>query len=407
VRKLKEEADAAASQKIICPITKREFKSISALNHFKNSKEYKRQLERFEKKQKEGMVDENGEIIKKKFISKHHIEYRAPDASEDEVTADDLLLLERDAAAEKEEAVVEEEEEAMEDGENALQEGQKAIPLKYSLFDPVGPFKTVRSCLNYMLKHYGFYLPFVDYLIDVEGLLEYLGAKIGIGHQCLLCNKRFETTLGCQQHMVTQGHCMFTMSNASEEEEQELLEYYDFSHNLIESDDEEEEEGEEEERAPRMTKEDKILLRQQQRLRSLQLIGARKATEDDKLEEEDRFKGVLTVPVERSRHVVDMNEAGEIMLSDGAVIGARKHKHNYKVAVSNAHRDSDTVNLRRQLISQYYALSMPGYDVKSAQQKAQEKGNKEYQKYFMKHQIRSGSNMNLILRKHFVPQVPM
>jgi pre-60S factor REI1 len=36
-----------------------------------------------------------------------------------------------------------------------------------------------------MLKQHGFFIPFVENLVDLEGLLTYLGEKIGIGHVCL------------------------------------------------------------------------------------------------------------------------------------------------------------------------------------------------------------------------------
>lgn len=35
--------------------------------------------------------------------------------------------------------------------------------------------------LEYMFKHFGFYLPDAEYLTDPEGLLRYLGAKLQHG----------------------------------------------------------------------------------------------------------------------------------------------------------------------------------------------------------------------------------
>jgi len=40
-----------------------------------------------------------------------------------------------------------------------------------------------------MLKVHGFFIPFVEYLTDLEGFLNYLGAKVGVGHVCLWCGK--------------------------------------------------------------------------------------------------------------------------------------------------------------------------------------------------------------------------
>ena len=35
------------------------------------------------------------------------------------------------------------------------------------------------------------FLPDADYIVDLEGLIEYLGAKVGEGNICLWCNRAF------------------------------------------------------------------------------------------------------------------------------------------------------------------------------------------------------------------------
>eukprot|EP00461_Guttulinopsis_vulgaris_P000464 UN00464 len=228
VQKMKEE-EQKRNGKIICPITNREFKSQAAYDHFRGTKEYARQYERFVKKQQalqqQALQQQDGnndeETTGRKFVSKHHIEYVVPPAEEDQPTAQDLALIEQDKldeAAEAEDNVMKTTTttttttETMNDEDDAtVQEGQNAIPLKYSLFDNYGPFSCTRTAYTYMVRKYNFKIPYMEFLIDFEGLLEYLGAKIGIGHVCLNCNKRFPTTIGCQQHMITQNHTAFTL----------------------------------------------------------------------------------------------------------------------------------------------------------------------------------------------------
>ena len=53
--------------------------------------------------------------------------------------------------------------------------------------------KDIDSNLAHMLKDHGFFVPDIEYLIDIDGLLKYLGAKISLGHICLYCNGRGKT----------------------------------------------------------------------------------------------------------------------------------------------------------------------------------------------------------------------
>ena len=60
--------------------------------------------------------------------------------------------------------------------------------------------------LNHMTVQHSFFLPDPEFLTNLEGLIEYLGAKVGQGHMCLWCNetgKRFETKEDVQRHMVS------------------------------------------------------------------------------------------------------------------------------------------------------------------------------------------------------------
>ena len=41
-----------------------------------------------------------------------------------------------------------------------------------------------------MTSDHSFFLPDADFIVDLEGLLTYLGAKVGQGHMCLWCNRK-------------------------------------------------------------------------------------------------------------------------------------------------------------------------------------------------------------------------
>jgi hypothetical protein len=125
--------------------------------------------------------------------------------------------------------------EALEEGEE--EEEGEAIPLLHCLFCTQS-FTQMQSNVDHMLKQHGFFIPFIENLVDLEGLLTYLGEKIGIGHVCLWCNgagrARYPSTSAVQKHMKAKSHCKLNLEG--DEEEEELMDYYDF-------DLEEEEEG--------------------------------------------------------------------------------------------------------------------------------------------------------------------
>ncbi|XP_067650651.1 cytoplasmic 60S subunit biogenesis factor ZNF622-like isoform X2 [Haliotis asinina] len=64
--------------------------------------------------------------------------------------------------------------------------------------------------VGHMTQKHSFFIPDIEYMVDMEGLITYLGEKIGVGHVCLWCNekgKTFHTTQAVQRHMVDKGHC--------------------------------------------------------------------------------------------------------------------------------------------------------------------------------------------------------
>jgi len=65
--------------------------------------------------------------------------------------------------------------------------------------------------------------------VDIGGLMEYLGSKVGEGMVCLWCNEKgrsFYDVLAVQQHMRDKGHCkMIHDTDAAFE----YSEYYDYS----------------------------------------------------------------------------------------------------------------------------------------------------------------------------------
>lgn len=80
-----------------------------------------------------------------------------------------------------------------------------------------------------MSEEHSFFVPDVEYCVDIEGLLVYLGEKIFKDFICIWCNDRgrtFYSLQGVRKHMVDKAHCKMLHDGASLAE---YVEYYDYS----------------------------------------------------------------------------------------------------------------------------------------------------------------------------------
>lgn len=194
----------------------------------------------------------------------------------------------------------------MSDGEES-EEGE-AIPLLHCLFC-TKEFKDVSASVEHMLKQHGFFIPFVENLVDLEGLLTYLGEKIGIGHVCLWCNgkgkARYPSTQAVQMHMKAKSHCKLALEQ--EDDEEELMDYYDFDLDEDEDDEDMAEGDEADEKG------------------SSAAAGSSSSS-----------TAVVAVAKEEPARraggggASSINDAGELVLADGSIVGSRVHKRIYK-----------------------------------------------------------------------------
>lgn len=100
----------------------------------------------------------------------------------------------------------------------------------------------MESNVVHMSQKHGFFVPDLQYLNDLEGLLHYLGEKIGIGNVCLWCNekgKAFYSLSAVLKHMRDKGHCnMLVTGDAA----LEYADFYDFGDETMDDDDEDDRE---------------------------------------------------------------------------------------------------------------------------------------------------------------------
>lgn len=84
-----------------------------------------------------------------------------------------------------------------------------------------------------MAKEHSFFIPDMEYVSDLEGLLRFLGIKLGAYHVCLWCsNKVYRDLKSVQKHMIDKGHQKMKFEGDT------LLEYADFYSYGEETDDE-------------------------------------------------------------------------------------------------------------------------------------------------------------------------
>lgn len=82
--------------------------------------------------------------------------------------------------------------------------------------------------IAHMTKVHSFFIPDIEFIIDLKGLIQYLGEKVGAGNVCLWCNEKgrsFYSTEAVQSHMTDKSHCkLFTNGDAA----LEFADFYDF-----------------------------------------------------------------------------------------------------------------------------------------------------------------------------------
>ncbi|KAM9254415.1 cytoplasmic 60S subunit biogenesis factor ZNF622 isoform 2-T2 [Dugong dugon] len=102
-----------------------------------------------------------------------------------------------------------------------------AIPVTECLFCSHHSSSLMKN-VAHMTKVHSFFIPDIEYLSDLKGLIRYLGEKVGIGKICLWCNekgKSFYSTEAVQAHMTDKSHCkLFTDGDAA----LEFADFYDF-----------------------------------------------------------------------------------------------------------------------------------------------------------------------------------
>ncbi|KAL5485189.1 REI1 [Sanghuangporus weigelae] len=82
----------------------------------------------------------------------------------------------------------------------------------------------------HMSAAHSFFVPDADYLVNLPGLITYLGEKIAVGNVCIYCNLKsrdFRSLEAVRKHMIDKSHCK--MAYDTVKERLEYADFYDFS----------------------------------------------------------------------------------------------------------------------------------------------------------------------------------
>ncbi|OQR80409.1 zinc finger protein-like [Tropilaelaps mercedesae] len=132
--------------------------------------------------------------------------------------------------------------------DNETVEKMEEEPRKFQLVDCI-PTHVCLFCnklssdmeqnLEHMAINHSFFIPDSEYLVNAEGLLLYLGYKVGALKICLLCDNDektpFSSIMAVQQHMIDKCHTAMDFESPLE-----YSEFYDYSSSHPEGDPEDE-----------------------------------------------------------------------------------------------------------------------------------------------------------------------
>jgi pre-60S factor REI1 len=84
----------------------------------------------------------------------------------------------------------------------------------------------IHTNVDHMRRDHGMFIPEQKYLVDIDGLINYLFRKITENFECLYCHAIRNTAQAIRTHMRDKSHCMIAFD--TEAEQVEIGQYYDF-----------------------------------------------------------------------------------------------------------------------------------------------------------------------------------
>jgi len=80
--------------------------------------------------------------------------------------------------------------------------------------------------MEHMTVEHTFFIPDIEYMVDLKGFLNYLAEKIAIGNTCIYCKKAFNTLEATRKHILDKSHQKIKYEEGPD---LEISDFYDFS----------------------------------------------------------------------------------------------------------------------------------------------------------------------------------
>lgn len=91
-------------------------------------------------------------------------------------------------------------------------------------------FESMEKCIEHMHMSHSFYIPDIDYLKDLPGLMRFLADKVSVWHVCLSCGNEnrqpFQSLESVRRHMLDKGHNKIRFDD---EGSAEIYDFFDYS----------------------------------------------------------------------------------------------------------------------------------------------------------------------------------
>ncbi|KAK7863935.1 hypothetical protein R5R35_012445 [Gryllus longicercus] len=194
---LQREQDQSTPSASYCAICKKSFNTQNAYNNHLNSKKHKVEVE--------------------KSLHKPSHSPRADSTKKSKSNVNEDMDVESDSEVEE----VDSDEWEEENEDNPIDDNNCLFCSHHS--------GTMMKNIKHMTIAHSFFIPDVEYIVDMKGLLTYLGEKVSQYYMCLWCNDRgrtFHSMEAAQQHMIDKGHCKMLHEG---EALAEYAAYYDYS----------------------------------------------------------------------------------------------------------------------------------------------------------------------------------
>eukprot|EP00040_Diaphanoeca_grandis_P001167 m.17661 g.17661 ORF g.17661 m.17661 type:complete len:470 (+) comp11599_c1_seq1:238-1647(+) len=260
--------------------------------------------------------------------------------------------------------------------------------------------------LKHMTYQHGFFVPDIEYCVDLSGLIRYLQDKVTRYHLCLTCNSKgraFYSTEAARGHMFSKGHCFVEYE---EEGQIELEDFYDFKPSweayFNRNPGAREEMEREKEAAANGTTTNNNAEGDDEDWEDVDDDDTNMADDDDDDDEEMDSKPVanqIMLMSESDRHLAILKKYRghvsvkglEMVLPSGKSLGHRSMRRYYKQSFA-VPDERDSVVIQK-LVSEYNAIGLPGFG-SGAPTKEARRDRSHHHRIQMRASMRQGMNNN-------------